>query len=139
MPEESKKTNWLSFILVIVFVIICVGVLGYLLYNRNKPQPSPGQAVAAANTVGEVAITSTGFSPSTILITKGSSVTWTNKDKSVHQIISDPHPSHSLLPGLDSGSLNFQESFTFTFEKTGKFTYHDENNPLKVLGVVEVK
>lgn len=88
----------------------------------------------------QVTITEQGFVPQTILIKKGSTVNWTNRNNKPHQIASDPHPTHSLLPALGQGKLlPAGSSFTLTFDRTGTFTYHDEENPLKFKGVVIVK
>ncbi len=78
--------------------------------------------------------------PASIVIKQGQQVTWTNLDVAPHWVASDPHPTHTGLPGLDSqGQMQTKESFTFTFEKTGKFTYHDHLNPYKVKGSVVVQ
>lgn len=85
-------------------------------------------------------ITGKGFVPQTLLVKKGSQVSWTNQDKKSHQVTSDPHPTHSLLPALGQGKpIPPNSTFTFTFDKAGTFTYHDELNPLKFKGVVIVK
>lgn len=97
-------------------------------------------AVKPPAPLAQVTITAQGFVPQTILIKKGSPVNWTNRDNKTHQIASDPHPTHLLLPALGKGkNLSPGSSFTFTFDKTGTFTYHDEQNPLKFKGVVIVK
>lgn len=88
----------------------------------------------------QITITAQGFVPQTILVKKGSTLNWTNRDNKPRQIASDPHPTHSLLPLLGRGKiLSAGSSYTFTFEKVGTFTYHDEENPLKLKGVVIVK
>lgn len=90
--------------------------------------------------LAQITVTAQGFVPQTILIKKGSSVNWTNRDNKPHQIASDPHPTHSLLPALGKGKLlPAGSSFTLTFDKAGTFSYHDEENPLKFKGVVIVK
>lgn len=88
----------------------------------------------------QVTITEQGFVPQTILIKKGSTVNWTNRDNKPHRVTSDPHPTHSVLPTLGEDNLLITgASYTYTFNKTGTFTYHDEQNPLKFKGVVIVK
>lgn len=103
----------------------------------SESQPTIPQAQIPA---AQVTITTQGFVPQTILLKKGSGVIWTNTDNKPHQIASDPHPTHSLLPTLGKGKiLSPASSFTLTFNKTGTFTYHDEENPLKFKGVVIVR
>jgi hypothetical protein len=55
-------------------------------------------------------------------------------------VASDPYPSNDKLPGLNSqSSLAPNSSFTYIFEQSGTFTYHDAQNPLKVLGTIQVR
>ena len=141
METESKHTNWLAFVLSIVFFLIVASLLGYLYVNRNKEGNILKNLPFVKKTVqaSMVEITKDSFVPVTIQIKKGTQVTWTNNDTAVRRLVSDPHPLHNTLKDLDSGTLAKGESFTFTFEKTGTFTYHEEGNPLNFKGIVIVK
>ena len=55
------------------------------------------------------------FSPTSLTVKAGSTVTWTNGDDEPHTVVSDDKL-------FRSGSLDTNESFKFRFEKTG--TYH---------------
>ena len=142
MEIENKHTNWLAFVLIIVFFLIVASLLGYLFVNRNKGEgnilknlPFTKKTVVSSS----VEITKDSFVPATIQIKKGTQVIWTNNDTAPHRLVTDPHPLHNKLKELDSGTLAKGESFTVTFEKTGTFTYHDEGNPLNMKGSVIVK
>ena len=139
--SSASKTNWPAFILLGLFVVVVVVVLSVTLFNSKTTSNKGTTNKTATATVasGKVIISASGFSPATISVKKGSTVTWTNQDTKVHQVVSDPHPSHTLLPDLDSSTLSSGDSYTFTFEKVGKFTYHDENNPLTIKGEVDVR
>ena len=134
---NNQHTNWLAFSLIIAFVVIVVALVGFLYFNKQKSTGS--KTTTQPVTVAAVSITKDGFVPATIQIKKGSQVTWTNNDTNPHQVVTDPHPTHTNLKGLNSDSLGQGESFTFTFEKSGTFTYHDEMNPLNIKGAVIVK
>jgi plastocyanin len=55
------------------------------------------------------------FTPNTLTIKAGSSVTWSNQDDEPHTVVSDA--------GLfRSGAMDTNESFSFKFDKPG--TYH---------------
>ena len=136
---SNQHTNWLAFSLIIAFVVVVAALVGFLYLNKQKAEPASPKATPQVVTVASVSITKNGFVPATIQIKKGSQVTWTNNDTSPHQVITDPHPSHTNLKGLDSDPLAAGESFTFTFEKTGTYGYHDEMNPLIIKGTVIVK
>lgn len=129
-------------------VVLIVGVIlifaGFLYFDgqiyRKVVQKSPVELTPTkVLPQAHVSTTKDGFTPQTIQVKKGQSVTWINTDKSPHQVASDPHPTHTNLPGFDSQeALTLNDSFTFTFEKTGTFTYHDNLNPLKFRGTVVV-
>jgi plastocyanin len=85
-------------------------------------------------------VSDTGFTPETVKIKKGQTVQWMNEDATPHQIASDPYPSHTLLPHLVAPEpLGQNESFNFTFEDSGTFTYHDDLNPADFKGTVIVE
>jgi plastocyanin len=62
-----------------------------------------------------VAIKNFMFSPATLTVPAGSTVTWSNLDQEPHTVVSDT--------GLfRSGAMDTSESFSFKFDKPG--TYH---------------
>ncbi|MSR86093.1 hypothetical protein EXS74_01715 [Candidatus Woesearchaeota archaeon] len=84
-----------------------------------------------------ITITSSGFSPSTLTVTQGTTVTFINKDSSAHRPATNPHPAHTGYPeeGTCSGSafdscssLGEGESWSFTFDEIGEWDYHDHLN-----------
>jgi plastocyanin len=111
------------------------------LSNRilnNKPAPKKTIVASEKVSTTLISITGSGFIPKTVKIKTGDTVTWTNTDSAPHQIASDPHPTHTAVPGLLGDPIDKNETFSFTYEKTGTFTYHDELNPLSITGTVEV-
>jgi plastocyanin len=77
-------------------------------------------------------ITSRGFAPKQVTIPLGDTVMWTNKDTAVHQVVAD-QAKFTSSPMLQAG-----QSYSFTFTKSGIFTYHDGAN-VKRTGKVTVK
>jgi len=77
----------------------------------------------------EVKYTNAGFSPSTLTINKGESVIFTNDSSGSMWIASDPHPSHTAYPEFDQlESVAQGGSYTFVFQKTGTWGYHNHVN-----------
>ena len=69
------------------------------------------------------------FNPQVLTVKKGTEVTWVNKDTEPCWVASDPHPIHNGYPGFDAGKGMIQdETYKFTFQKTGIFGYHDHLN-----------
>src|SRR5437773_6369683 len=74
---------------------------------------APGVAATHA-----VSITGVGFAPNSLSVATGDSVTWTNQDNAVHQVVSQDG-------GFSSPLLKPSETYTYTFAKAGKFTVVD--------------
>ncbi|MFG2288226.1 cupredoxin family copper-binding protein [Streptomyces sp. NPDC048595] len=64
-----------------------------------------------------VTIADFAFSPSTLTVSKGTTVTWTNEDSAPHTVTSSGSGS------LNSPTLRSGDSYTFTFNSAGTFSY----------------
>ena len=73
-------------------------------------------AIGAATTT--IQITKNGFTPSSVTVTAGDTVTWHNSDTKTHQVVADNGAFAS--PALAAGA-----SWSYTAAKAGKFTYRD--------------
>jgi len=107
-----------------------------------------------ANNAGDVIeITSSGFTPSTLTVSKGDTVTWINMDTEPHWPASALHPTHTIYPGSDIEKCGTSEestifdackgiapgeSFSFTFNEEGSWSYHDHIN-LGLFGKIVVQ
>ncbi len=125
---------------VVVLLVLVVVIAGGLLFwfftkeepivnqNNNQATVTNTRTVPPDNTVW---IVNGNFNPSVVTVSEGETVTWVNKDEIKRQVASDPHPSHDALPGLVSDELEQGQSFTYTFEQSGEWLYHDNLNPIK--------
>jgi plastocyanin len=93
---------------------------------------------APQNKTVTISIVNNKFDPSPVVLNVNDTINWVNKDVKAHQIASDVHPSHDLLPGLESGILATNQTYSFKFTKAGTFTYHDHLNTA-IKGTIEVK
>lgn len=59
------------------------------------------------------------FDPETITVEPGTKVTWINRDTLGHTATSDDDGQM-----FDSGNLNGGQSFSYTFDEPGVYTYH---------------
>ena len=75
-------------------------------------------AGAAGADTKSVQITRQGFTPSSSTLNIGDSITWRNADATSHQVVANDGSFAS--PVLKAG-----ETYTFTFSKATKVTYHD--------------
>ncbi len=74
-------------------------------------------AAAGADTKS-VQITKNGFTPATQTVTAGDTITWHNADSADHQVVADDGSFASPVLKPDA-------SYSYTFQKAGKFAYHD--------------
>jgi len=75
-------------------------------------------AAAAGADTKTVQITKSGFTPTSLTATVGDSVTWHNADTVNHQVVANDGSFASPV-------LKANETYTFTFQKATKVTYHD--------------
>lgn len=71
----------------------------------------------AAPVAGDaISIDNFAFTPATLTVRAGSTVTWTNRDEEPHTVVANNGAFHS--PGMGS-----QATFSYTFAKAGTFDY----------------
>jgi plastocyanin len=71
-------------------------------------------------------VTDEAFEPSELEINQGDTVIFENVGNNNHWPASNIHPTHGIYPEFDSQRpINPQDSWSFTFEKSGTFKMHD--------------
>ena len=91
------------------------------LEEDNANQASAGEQTSSGGTNSEskdVEISGFSFSPSTLTISVGDSVIWTNMDSATHTITSDSGNE------LDSETFSNGNSYSHTFTTAGTYAYH---------------
>ncbi|GAC1304895.1 MAG: hypothetical protein NVSMB24_13000 [Mucilaginibacter sp.] len=97
-----------------VFYFALVVLSGIIFIYSCSKSSSPKLATGAA---ASVSIKNMAFSPDTLRIKTGTTVTWMNNDGMTHTVTSNT----SLF---DSGNLAAGLSFQYTFNTPGTFTYY---------------
>ncbi len=97
----------------IVTCLVAFAIAGCMDQSANYPtSPNPG-GNPSPNTV---TMSSMAFSPSTLTVSRGTTVTWKNTDGIAHTATSDA--------GVwDTGNMPAGSSKTFTFNTTGTYSY----------------
>ena len=141
-PPAPKKRHGLGRIflaILLILVLLSIGVVVYKSIFKSKTD-SPEETQTLVTNEALITVTNDGFDPATITIAKGTQITWTNGATEPHQVAADPYPKNDSIPGFDSTIILQQdESYSFTFEQTGTFTYHDELNPMNIKGSIVVE
>ncbi len=125
----------------IFFVAIAVLLIASACTANNpapaEPSQPEGKTELSSGKTYNVEITSAGFSPSTVEISKGDTVIFVNRDTKPHWPASAAHPTHTVYPeaGGCIGSkfdackgLAQDETFSFQFNYNGTWKYHDHLN-----------
>lgn len=133
---NMKLTNITKQRLIAAGLVVAVGLFAYLLFRTPEQAPP---ALAAPRTA-TVIINEDDFSPATLTIHPGTTVIWQNEDQNTHYVESDPYPSATDLPGLNSNvGISHNDTYQYTFNQKGSFGYHDRLNPTEYHGTIVVQ
>lgn len=105
-----KKTLFYAAIAILIGSAV---IYGCSKSGSSSPTPAPVTKPVATS----VNIQNFAFSPDTLKVKPGTSVTWTNMD-------SAPHTATSLNGIFDSGSLSTGQAYSYTFSTAGTYAYH---------------
>ena len=109
-------------------IVLLVALATVALGAKDKGEKKGG-GDADENT-NAVKIKDMKFSPATITVKPGTTVTWTNKDDHDHTVVATDE-------SFKSGNLSHGETFEHKFEKKGKFKYACSYHP-RMKGTVVV-
>lgn len=110
-------------ILAISIVLVIAAGAYYLVSRSSSPAQSAPAPISAAQSANAVSIKNFSFTPATLTVKVGTTVTWVNDDSAAHTVTSDSGGllhSETIAPG---------QSFSFTFTDTGSVSYHCAIHP----------
>jgi plastocyanin len=122
----------------VVAVVIAVGAtLVVVLTSASSGGGGSAPTKSAAATGGKgktvtVDISMFAFRPSTVTVTPGTTVAWTNQDSTAHTATANNGTT------FDTGSIQHGQTKTFTFTKPGTYAYRCAIHPF-MNGTVIVK
>lgn len=117
-----KKILWAGLLTVAALGLTPIGGISA---NTLSVQRNPGAA--------QVTIDNFTFSPATLTVSVGTTVTWTNGDDIPHTVVSAGDPRAFKSNALDTG-----DKFSFTFTKAGSYPYFCSIHP-KMTGRIVAK
>ena len=89
----------------------------------------------------EVRVVNIAYSPSSLDVSVGETVTWTSEDEGVRHTVTSGQPAGDTVPGVNEGAPAKPDgtfngalddagaTFTFTFDTAGSFAYFCEVHP----------
>jgi plastocyanin len=111
--------------------VLYLTIIAILLAMIIEARQMTFAASAASAADAEVKIDNFSFTPATLTVPAGTSVTWTNHDDIPHNVVSEDK-------SIKSKVLDTDEKFTFTFSKPGTYSYFCSIHP-KMKGTVVVQ
>lgn len=115
----------------LVGILIIVALL--LAFNWIAVSDANSTAEAADNAAGkyQVTIDNFSFTPASLTVPVGTSVTWVNRDDVPHTIVNDNHKFRSR-------ALDTDEKFSYNFTNPGTYEYYCSLHP-KMTGKIVVE
>jgi plastocyanin len=98
------------------FLVLAMALLSLALASGNNASAFAAPADAQSTAETAIKIDNFSFSPSTVTITAGTTVRWTNRDDIPHTVVSEDK-------AFRSKALDTDEQFSYTFTKPGTYTY----------------
>lgn len=120
MARIAKSSAPKTFFLIVTVLVVLI--VGFPLVLTLSQKPQQNQQVLQAAVVN-VSIIDFQFSPATVTVPVGTTVTWTNMSQSgsMHTTSSD---TQGTANSWDSGLTQKGQTFSHTFTQAGTFTYH---------------
>jgi len=106
-------------------------LLAFGLLNFSQARPAASQDNNASGKY-QVKIDNFSFTPTTLTVPAGTTVTWTNQDDVPHNVVSTEGKT------LKSPVMDTDQKFSFTFTKAGTYSYFCAIHP-KMTGKVIVQ
>ena len=104
-----------------------IAVLAAACGSDGGAMPSPSPPAGTST----ITITSNGVNPKNVVVSPGTQVTFVNNDSRGHEIDSDPHPTHTDCPAINS--VDFiapgQSKQTGNLNDIGTCGFHDHMRP----------
>ncbi|MGV9294320.1 cupredoxin domain-containing protein [Amycolatopsis sp. NPDC003676] len=94
------------------------------LYQGIAQQQGGAAPAAAAGSAKSVEMSGYKFSPASLTISAGDTVTWTNHDSAPHNVVVTDGPEKFTSPTMQTGG-----TFSHTFTKAGTYSYYCSIHP----------
>jgi plastocyanin len=104
---KTRSFFFIGALVVVIFLIVSC-------YKNKSSYNSPSGT-------SKITITSAAYSPASLTVVSGATVTWTNNDATAHTVTTEDG-------AINSGDIAPGSSYSKTFMTTGTYNYHDAHN-----------
>ena len=121
-----------------IAVVVVLSIVGFFIFNIfYSPSALPSNCPDTKNTV-TMQLAKGRFTPTDVQIKRCTTIIFKNTDTMPHWPASDFHPTHGTYPEFDPlVGIAPGKEWAFTFDKVGKWKYHDHLYPM-IHGVIAV-
>lgn len=126
----ANKINHLQKFIPLFLLIFVVG-------NNGCYKSDYGTNVSGTPGPNEIWLQNISFNPATITINAGTTITWINKDNTIHTVTGGTPGSPDGR--FDSGNIGKGGTFTYTFNTKGTFKYYCKPHSSNMKGTVIVQ
>jgi plastocyanin len=114
--RKNLGTVWLFLCGLLLLTFLLVSCKGN---GTTEPEEFPGR--------NEIWLQNTSFNPAQKTISKGTTITWINRDSFAHTVTSGTRNNPDGL--FDSGNIGKNARFSYTFENEGTYPYYCDIHP----------
>ncbi len=131
--QSKRRGGRAWFVLLALVAMLLLAACGGTTNTGTTPTPTQAGNTPTATSSGSamaVSITSSGtfaFSPATLTIKVGTTVTWTNTTSAPHTVTSDDGTTFDS--GINTPLSPNGGTFSHTFTKAGTYAYHCQIHP----------
>jgi plastocyanin len=133
-PQKKQKAQKFGVVALIVLAIIVIAASLFMVFNPN--------GIETTSDVQDISVTlgDAEPSPQTVRIAKGATITWENIGSAPRHLVMTSSEQQQGVEGFgDDEGIQPDESYSFTFDTKGSFTYQDTTNPEKINGTIIVE
>lgn len=125
-----------NIIYILVIVAVALAVYFFQKNDKGSQQIIPNRNETTGQTA-EVDYSDSGYAPAIIRVKAGTTVNFVNNSSNLMWTASHPHPTHTGLPEFDAlKGLPKDQTYSFTFQKTGTWRYHNHLSPAHAGSIV---
>ena len=135
-PQEPKQHNVLLRIGIVAVIVAALAIITAAVFSMVNPN-----GIETPNDQSENVVTLTEtVDPAVIQIKTGETVTWVNDSQVDRRLVATTTNGGQATEGFGADEAFGQgESYSFTFDKAGTFTYEDATDPETIKGTVIVE